>query len=100
MIDWNKYNPGQKIELKIVENEKTYIIKTILDEYEWAPNRTPLLAIITVLETSKDGKWNLGDKIKLPIITDDNLEHQILVCNTALDNSWREIARKALISLN
>ena len=49
MIDWNKYKPGQKFELKIVEGDNTYFIKTNLDEYEWAPNRTPLLAIISVL---------------------------------------------------
>jgi len=100
MIDWNKYKPGQKFELKIVEGDNTYLIKTNLDEYEWAPNRTPLLAIISVLENSMDGKLLTGDIIKLPIITDDQSEHPILICTHTRDSSFREISINAIVSLN
>ena len=100
MIDWNKYKPGQKFELKIVEGDNTYLIKTNLDEYEWAPNRTPLLAIISILENSEDGKLLSGDIIKLPIITDDKSVHPVLICTHAKDNSCREISINAIISLN
>jgi hypothetical protein len=100
MIDWNKYNPGQKFELKIVEGENTYVIKTNLDEYEWAPNRTPIIAVISILENSEDGKLSTGDIIKLPIITDDKSAHPVLLCTHAKDNSCVEIAINAIISLN
>jgi len=100
MIDWNKYNPGQKFELKIVEEGKTYVVKTNLDEYEWAPNRTPLLAIISILENSEDGKLLSGDIIKLPIITDDKSAHPVLIFTHAKDNSCREVEINAIVSLN
>lgn len=100
MIDWLSYKPGQKLELKISENDKEYMLSTVLEEYEWSHHRKPYLAIIVLTETSEDGKWKEGDKIKLPVIWDDLEQHAVLVCTHEQDNSIREIARNTIISLN
>lgn len=100
MIDWYSYNAGQELELKISEDNKEYTLSIVLEEYEWSHHRKPYLAVILINETSDDGKWSKGDRIKLPIIWDDSEEHAVLVITHCTDNSIREIARNTIISLN
>jgi hypothetical protein len=100
MIDWTSYSPGQKLELTINEEGNEYKIPALLEEYEWSHHRKPYLAVIEVEESTPDGKWLKGDKIKLPIIWDEKIERKILVCSHCKDGSFQEIARETKISVN
>jgi hypothetical protein len=99
MIDWNTVDINKELSLQIIEDDKSYHIKAVLVEYEWALNRKPEIADIKVLH-SDDSKLNKGDVIRLPIITNNEEEESYLVFAPTLLHPAKEIKLKAKIILN
>lgn len=71
MINWLETPVGHEMGLILTEeNGASHSLVIVLKEYEWAPNRTPYIAILEIVAV--DSKTlHVGNIIKLPLVTHD-----------------------------
>ena len=86
MIDWNNIKQNTNINIIIIENNIQYNIVAELLDYDWSPHREPLLANIIIKETNEQF-CNVGDILKLPIITKPNIQCILLAPKYMMPNN-------------
>ena len=69
MINWLSTPIGHELGLIIIEeNGASHSVVTVLKEYEWAPNRTPFIAMLEIIAVHSK-TLHVGNIIKLPLLT-------------------------------
>ena len=97
-IEWEEMKQNQNLSITVVEegNETPLTVKII--EIEWAPNRTPFIADLEIIETEDAERWYTGMILRLPIHTKEKLTFLVKAPKPGKPN--REITREAQILIN
>ena len=100
MIDFTEYKYGTKLNMTLSDNISDVQVAAIVEEIEFAPNRTPFLVHLMLDESEDTTKWPNKSKITLEVKCDEEKEHMFLLnCPTKL-GPYNTIRCKAKIHLN
>jgi hypothetical protein len=99
IIDFTEYKYGTKLSMTLSDDKSDVKVGAIVEEVEWAPNRTPFLVHLMLDESEDTSKWPNRSKIVLEVKYNDEKEQMFLLdCPAALGR--KTFRCKAKIHLN
>ena len=99
MIDFTEYKYGTKLNITLSDKESDVNVAAIVEEIEFAPNRTPFLVHLTLDESEDTYKWPNKSKIVLEVKCNEDKEQMFLLdCPSTLGT--KTLRCKAKIHLN
>lgn len=91
MINWLDYKEGDTLNIEIVEESTSSIVKVKVLQFEYSLHRKPYLSLLQVIETDNKERWGPGYVISLPLVVNESLTF-LVDCKT-LCNSHELISR-------
>jgi hypothetical protein len=99
IIDFTEYKYGTKLSMTLSDDKSDVKVGAIVEEVEWAPNRTPFLVHLMLDESEDTSKWPNRSKIVLEVKYNDEKEQMFLLdCPATLGR--KTFRCKAKIHLN
>jgi hypothetical protein len=99
IIDFTEYKYGTKLNMTLSDDKSDVHVAAIVEEVEWAPNRTPFLVHLMLDESEDISKWPNKSKIVLEVKYNDEKEQMFLLdCPAQLGR--KTLRCKAKIHLN
>lgn len=97
MINWFDYKEGDVLDIEIIEDSTSSIVKVKLLPFEYSLHRKPYLSLIQIIESNNLERWGKGYVITLPLLVEDSLTF-LVDCKTHC-NSHELISRHGKFNL-
>ena len=97
MINWFDYKEGDVLDIEIIEDSTSSIVKVKLLPFEYSLHRKPYLSLIQIIESNNLERWGEGYVITLPLLVEDSLTF-LVDCKTQC-NSHELISRYGKFNL-
>lgn len=91
MINWLDYKEGDVLDIEIVEESTSSIVKVKVLQFNYSLHRKPYLSLLQIIESDDIERWGKGYVITLPLLVEDGLTF-LVDCKT-LCNSHELISR-------
>lgn len=99
IIDFTEYKYGTKLSMTLTDDNGDVKVAAIVEEVEFAPNRTPFLIHLMIDESEDTSKWPNKSKMVLEVSYNDEKE-QIFLLDCPSKIGRKTLHCKAKIHLN
>ena len=99
MIDFTDYKYGTKLNMTLTDDKSEVHVSAIVEEIEFAPNRTPFLVHLMLDESEDTTKWPNKSKITLEVKCEEDKE-QLFLLDCPVKLGRKTLRCKAKIHLN
>lgn len=99
MIDFTDYKYGTKLNMTLTDDKSDVHVSAIVEEIEFAPNRTPFLVHLMLDESEDTTKWPNKSKITLEVKCEEDKE-QLFLLDCPVKLGRKTLRCKAKIHLN
>jgi hypothetical protein len=76
-IEWEEIMQNQNLSITVIEEEIKTLLTVKIIEIEWAPNRTPFIADLEIIETEDAERWYKGMVLVLPVHTNEKMKFMV-----------------------
>ncbi len=97
-IEWEEMKHNQNLSITVIEEEIKTPLTVKIIEIEWAPNRTPFIADLEIIETEDVERWYKGMVLVLPVHTSEKMKFMVKAPIFGQPN--RVFSREAQIIIN